>query len=394
MGVSFSPDSKIDRRKLASALLWAGEARGRDAAGFAFVTSGGETGMYKKDVPASRLTTAPLPQNAEAIILHTRAATHGSPKDMRNNHPVESPNGTIRLVHNGVIWNHDTVRQSLGELGTSLPEVDSSVIPAVIESLGLDALENVSGDAAVAWFDTETGAVLHLARLSNSPLHAATLLDGTTVFASTPAILHAALQRMDLTWMGNWPGTFYEFVEGEYIQLFEGNVTATSKLEWGDDYDWYNADRYRKVTSGSAGGWADDTPSGGYAMGYDDFESDRPAALTLPALNTARSNELEDLFWVEEHDGARTTFVSLHAMLGMLSWYNGMSDGTYELVDPADEKSVDMVWVNHIGDLGEIDLESGEFVSWVSKPNEMQDWGSLIKPMLRDGVDVLRKVLV
>jgi len=346
------------------------------------------SGMYKKDVPASRLTTSKIPSDATAIILHTRAATHGSPKDMRNNHPIESPGGTIRLIHNGVIWNHDTVRKSLGKLGETLPEVDSSVIPAVMESLGLDALDNVSGDAAVAWFDTETGAVIHLARLSSSPIHAATLMDGTTVFASTPGILYGALRRMDESWLGNWPNTFYEFVEGEYVQLFEGNVIANSELEWGDDYDWYNAGRYRKVTSGAGAAWSEGP------MDFDDhYEFDRPAALTLPALDKARSEELGDLFWVEEHDQTQSTFVSLHAMTSMLSWYNGMTGGEYDLVDPGDENAADFMWVNHIGDLGEIDIESGEFISWVSKPNEMQEYGTLIKPMIRDGVDMLRKVM-
>lgn len=326
------------------------------------------------------------------MILHTRAATHGSPDDNDNNHPVMSPSGDIRLVHNGVIWNHDTVRKTLGSVGKKLPDVDSSVIPAVIEKLGLASADQLSGDAAVAWFDKETGGVLHLARFSSSPLHAATLLDGTTVFASTPQILAGALQRMSLTWLGNWPSTFFEFSEGDYIQLFEGDVTAQSKVEWGDDYG-YDHSRWRSVTSGAAAAWSqwDDDD-------YDDLptaprDTHRAAALTLPAMDAAESGSPENLFWAEDHEGERSEFASFYALQGYLSWYNGMTGGIYDLVPNDDDSTADVRWINHIGDLGEIDVSSGEYISWVSKPNEMEDYGSMVKSMTRDGIDLLRRVI-
>lgn len=325
-----------------------------------------------------------IPKDAAAMILHTRAATHGTPRDNANNHPVVSPSGNISLVHNGIIWNHDSVRTVLGDPGKKLPDVDSSVLPAAIEILGLEGMEQMSGDAAVAWFEKDTGAVLHLARFSGSPLHAATLLDGSTVFASTPAILYGALNRMGLEWVGNYPNTFYEFKEGEYVQLFEGDIIGGSTVEWGDD-DYYSSySAYgRTLTSGQGRGWSDE-----------DFEDwGRPAALTTPASEVASgSGELPNLFWVEAHDGDRQEFVSLHTLQSMLSWYNGMTSGTYELVDPDDEEMRDLRWINHFQDLGEIEIESGEYVSWVSKPNEMQDYGSLINSSVRDGIDLLRRV--
>ena len=233
--------------------------------------------------------------------------------------------------------------------------------------------------------------MLHLARFSSSPLHAATLLDGTTVFASTPQILAGALSRMNLTWIGNWPNTFHEFAEGDYIQLFEGDVTAQSKVEWGDDYG-YDLSRWRGVTSGKAGAWSE------WDDDYDDLltkssDDTRAAALTLPALSGAAAEGGQDLFWAEDHEGERTGFASFYALQGYLSWYNGMTGGIYDLVPYDDESTADIRWINHIGDLGEIDVESGEYISWVSKPNEMEDYGAMIKSLTRDGIDMLRRVL-
>ena len=251
-GVSFAPGSTINRHKLAAALLKGSETRGRDASGFAWVGPTG-TGMYKKDLPGSKLHVGRIPSNASSIIMHTRASTHGHPSDNDNNHPIETPDGSIRLVHNGVIWNHEDVRALLPkEVSKALPEVDSSVIGAIITTYGLDSTDVIAGDAACAWFDTDTGDTIHLARFSNSPVSVATLVDGSFVFASTPSILAGALENMGLKWVGSWPTPFEVVKNGGYLQIMGGEIISDSDVEWDDDYYYSSSKRdgWRTVTAG------------------------------------------------------------------------------------------------------------------------------------------------
>ena len=394
LGASFAPNSKIDRRKLANALLSAGQMRGTDAAGYAWVAPDSE-GYYKKDVPAARLNVSRIPQNASAMILHTRAATHGSPSDNDNNHPVLSPSGDIRLVHNGVIYNHDEVRRALGKAGKSLPEVDSSVIPAVIELLGLDNTDVIEGDAACAWFDRETGNTIHLARFSHSPVSVVTLEDGTTVFASTDGILAMALKSLGLRWFGGYPQPFMVMGEEQYLQIVDGEIINDDEVTWGEysytSYGWPSKD-YRSITDGSStlekGGWAE----------LDDYDDDDPrelegraAVLTQPI--TGRFYDGEDIkpaFWLEDHDGDQDTFVSLATLTAKLRWMAQMGSDN----DIAEEGDGDVCWVNHFRDIGEIDLDTGEYVSWVSKPNEMDDYSDMLPQYIRDGAALLRRVHV
>lgn len=253
LGVSFAPGSTISRHRLASALLSEGQVRGRDASGYAWV-SPTENGMYKKDVPGANLYVGKIPQDATAIIAHTRAHTHGDPSDNNNNHPLESPNGFIRLVHNGVIWNHNEVRQYFDtDYQKMLPAVDSSVIGAVLETYGLDSTKVIEGDAACAWFDSETGDTIHLARFQNSPVHYVTLEDGSFVFASTASILYGALKRLNLSWFGSFPQPFDSMHESDYFRIIAGEVVSEDNTEWGDEYRSRSAytTNWRDVTSGA-----------------------------------------------------------------------------------------------------------------------------------------------
>jgi glucosamine--fructose-6-phosphate aminotransferase (isomerizing) len=67
-------------------------------------------------------------------IAHTRWATHGAPT-VGNAHPVES-RGALALVHNGIIENHETLREQLRGQGYEfLTQTDSEVIAHLIHSL-------------------------------------------------------------------------------------------------------------------------------------------------------------------------------------------------------------------------------------------------------------------
>ena len=67
------------------------------------------------------------------IIGHTRWATHGRPSDV-NAHPHIDCNGTIAVVHNGIIQNYLELREKLTKLGHKFrSETDTEVIAHLIE---------------------------------------------------------------------------------------------------------------------------------------------------------------------------------------------------------------------------------------------------------------------
>jgi glutamine---fructose-6-phosphate transaminase (isomerizing) len=81
--------------------------------------------------------------NAQTGIAHTRWATHGAPS-AANAHPHFSHGprahaasaGRIALVHNGIIENHDELRQSLRERGYAFAsQTDTEVIAHLVDSL-------------------------------------------------------------------------------------------------------------------------------------------------------------------------------------------------------------------------------------------------------------------
>lgn len=255
-GFSLTEQSKVNPRKLAHALMCQIEKRGNQASGYAWQTSK-ESGIYKKDTTGSKLSMWGMPRKAKTVILHTRMATHGTIRDMSNNHPVTSPNGNIALVHNGVIYNHNRVRE---ELPYKLPEVDTSVIPAILQKYGQERFDMLDGDAAVAWLDQKTPGKLNVARVSHSPLWIANLTkDGSFVFASTELLLCTALDSLGLDY--EW---VIEVPEYSQYSVVNGIITDFNKLPTtAPEYEEklvYNSNYYRNITAGGNPNWYD-TPT-------------------------------------------------------------------------------------------------------------------------------------
>ena len=246
-GFSLSTTSKINPRKLSNALLTEMDSRGNQASGYAY-QSNNSSGFYKKSVAGSKLNLKGMSRGAKVAILHTRYATHGSINNNANNHPVQSPDSSISLVHNGVIYNHNMVR---GELPYKLPEVDSSVIPAMLENFDRDfnKFSMLDGDASVAWLDEDEQLTLRVARISHSPLCVAQTADGSFIFASTENILLSALKRAGIKAI-----YIEDVLERRLLVVRGGRIDDLEILPELDpkyeDLSYYNYSNYRSMTSG------------------------------------------------------------------------------------------------------------------------------------------------
>lgn len=257
-GFSLSPTSKVNARKLAHELLCGIESRGGQASGVAWQSDKG-SGFFKQDVAGSRLSLKTMDKRSRIAVLHTRLATHGSVKVNANNHPVMSPDKSISLVHNGVIYNHDIVRK---QFSAGLAEVDTAVIPAIVQKFGFERFDMLDGDASVAWLDENNRGVLMVGRLSHSPLCIAQLHDGSFVFASTEKLLRSAIDNLNLSF--SYLGiveerTLFTVRDGRIDGM---DVLPSTSPEFEVKVSASSYGRYRGMTSGGS--------SVGSVWGYED----------------------------------------------------------------------------------------------------------------------------
>ena len=111
------------------------EYRGYDSCGVAAISAGRlERLRSVARVADLSLQIRKRKLGAETGIAHTRWATHGAPVT-RNAHPIFS-RGEIALVHNGIIENHDELRDELKSKGYAFEtQTDTEVIAHLVHSL-------------------------------------------------------------------------------------------------------------------------------------------------------------------------------------------------------------------------------------------------------------------
>ena len=158
------------------------EYRGYDSAGIALINPAGKLNVYKSKGKVTELEHFVEDKDTSGTtgIAHTRWATHGEPNDV-NAHPHYSENGSIALIHNGIIENYGGLKAMLAEKGyTFRSETDTEVLVQFIEYLHTEnrctlfeavqaALNQVIGAYAIAVLDRTNNDEIIAARKS-SPL--------------------------------------------------------------------------------------------------------------------------------------------------------------------------------------------------------------------------------
>jgi glucosamine 6-phosphate synthetase-like amidotransferase/phosphosugar isomerase protein len=204
---------KLERVKLAKHLMLAIEQRGRHASGYAY--HGKDSIMVEKAdmtasdfVQAAPLFTEPFKLKPRSILLHTRYATQGSPRNNYNNHPIYSKISGLTLIHNGWLTNEREViaKFNLDKDG----EVDSETVLRLIEHFVLNerkrittaiklAMRELEGRFACALISEKYPDTLWLWRNGNPLYCYRDERTGALIFASTAELLEEALRASGFT---------------------------------------------------------------------------------------------------------------------------------------------------------------------------------------------------
>lgn len=179
------------------------EYRGYDSAGVAFCSDNIFHSVKQVGrVDALESELAGLKQMKPNLAIgHTRWATHGSPTKL-NAHPHYNADRTIFVVHNGIIENHDEIRQMLTNSGYHfVSHTDTEVVPHLIDYFytkfsDMDkafetAIRELKGAYAIVMTTKYEPTKIYAAKLS-SPLVIGIGTDNNMVGSDASAVADAA----------------------------------------------------------------------------------------------------------------------------------------------------------------------------------------------------------
>jgi len=196
------------------------EYRGYDSAGIA-VFDGEKINVRKEKgrLAGLREILAGNPVSGNVGIGHTRWATHGVPS-AKNSHPHTNADGTIAVVHNGIIENHEALKAFLTEKGYDfVSETDTEVIPKLIDyyydgdllTAVRKAAKKLDGSYAIGVISTKEPDKIIAVR-KDSPLIVGLTDDGNFIASDIPAILS---ETRDV----------YLLNDGEFVTLKKDSVS-------------------------------------------------------------------------------------------------------------------------------------------------------------------------
>lgn len=215
------------------------EYRGYDSAGLAVIRDGSLVVVRREgriDNLAGQVKASGV--DGHTGIGHTRWATHGAPSE-KNAHPHSDGSGNLAVIHNGIIENHEVLRERLKAKGHVFhSETDSEVFPHLVQEHQkthdlLDAvrlaIQEVRGTYAFVVIDrTQPGRIVGARR--DSPLVVG-LGKGENYLASDVSAL-LALTR-DVVYLAN--GDVVELTPDRVRVLDENGADKPlqiSRVEW------------------------------------------------------------------------------------------------------------------------------------------------------------------
>ena len=202
------------------------EYRGYDSAGVVLV---GDNALWRRrdalrghSLETLRQAARTAPAHMTAGIGHTRWATHGAAVE-RNAHPHCDCTGTVAVVHNGIIENHQELWGKLAAEGhTRSSETDTEVVAHLLErelATGAGLAESLRrcvgelrGDFALAAVSTREPQVIAAARRT-SPLILGRI-DGTGLVASDIAALLGTTREL------------YQLADDEIAEVKPGSISV------------------------------------------------------------------------------------------------------------------------------------------------------------------------
>jgi len=245
-----------------STLFVSNEHRGNDASGLCIAQADGSLAILKQDIQAWTFVTGKeyetfmeknLKPDTWAVIVHTRGASVGNPRDNNNNHPMYK--GLSAIIHNGSINNHAHIFDQLKMERSA--ETDSDVIRAITDKFGLtqkavEEMNRLSGSMASAALHPKYPKSMLLMR-SGSPMCLAST-EKFFAFASEKDSLHKALRpfvkRFGMEFQIQKPDAAFSYMADDTAWFIDANglkwhaklktLTGQYQEPWRQTYEKYS----------------------------------------------------------------------------------------------------------------------------------------------------------